>query len=85
MSADPISEKTQAILDIQQELQDVTETVRQIREILEEQRTERQTWKAALYRIMKESISLLFPNIKNGKNNRTPTGDGADGQPPHIS
>ena len=85
MSADPISEKTQAILDIQQELQDVTETVRQIREILEEQKAERQTWKTALYRILKESISLLFPNQGNNRN-RPPTGEGADGKtPPHIS
>ena len=90
MSADPISEKTQAIRDIQQELQDVTETVRQIREILEEQKAERSKWKTALYRILKESISLLFSEKQNGKNNRQPTGEGADDLPgksrttPHI-
>ena len=93
MSAD--TEKTRAIVAMQKELQDVTEAVRQIKTLLELQRAEREGWKAALYRIMKESVSLFFPEFKN-KNDRppvekasTPTaGDGADGSartPPHIS
>jgi len=83
MSAD--TERTRAIQAMQKELQDVTEAIRQIKTLLELQRAERETWKSALYRILKESISLMFEK-QNNKNNR-PTGDGADGSrtPPHIS
>jgi len=81
MSAD--TERTRAIVAMQKELQDVTQAIRQVKALLEAQRAEREGWRSALYRILKESISLLFPDMKNNR----PTGDGADGSrtPPHIS
>lgn len=65
MSIEADTEKTRAILAMQKELQDVTAAVRQVRELLEAQRAEREGWKSALYRLLKESISLLFPEKKS--------------------
>jgi len=76
----PITEKTRAILAAIDRIDKKVDTLI----------AERQAWKAALYRILKESISLLFSEKQNGKNNRQPTGEGADDLPgksrttPHI-
>jgi len=59
----PITEKTRAILAAIDRIDKKVDTLI----------TERQAWKAALYRILKESISLLFPN-----DNHRPTGEAAD-------
>ena len=67
MSAEPISERTQAILDIHKELQDVTAAIRQINNLLEAERAAKESTRSALYRILKETISLLFPELGNHK------------------
>ena len=68
MSAEDVTEKTRAILAIQQELQDVTAAIRQIKALLEAQRAERDAWKSVIYRILTSGTSLLFPD----KNNSSP-------------
>ena len=65
MSAD--TERTRAIQAMQKELQDVTKAIEQVKALLEAQRAEREGWKSALYRIMKESVSLFFPDMKNNR------------------
>ena len=64
----PITEKTRAILAAIDRIDKKVDTLI----------AERQAWKAALYRILKESISLLFPDMKNNQNSRPPTGEAAD-------
>lgn len=66
MTAEADSEKTKAIKAINAQLQDVTETVRMIQCILEAEKAEKISRRQALYRILKESISLLFPEKKKG-------------------
>ena len=65
--AEKITEKTRAMLRIASELQDVTSTVRDIREMLQGQQREHAAWKKTLFRILRESISLLFPDMGNHK------------------
>jgi hypothetical protein len=73
---EPPSERTQAILAMQSQLQNVTNEVREIRRLLAKGETR---W-TALWR----AITQFVGDLKNG--DRPQAGDGADRRtPPHIS
>ena len=58
-AAPPDSEKTRAILAMQQQLQDVTEDVKEIRRLL----SKGESWRFALWRALTQFIG----DLKNGK------------------